>query len=100
MTDLSSPGPDERPYTMQIRMCDDDGMVSDEPAPPYPLNLTWLQMFNNMRRYLDLRSEEVTEPFHCTGSAHLGGQHILCTSPAHERIAAKAHRHTLWSDNA
>ena len=80
------------PYTMKSRLCDDDGMVSDTPMPHsehvfdgWPK--TYLAMMNGWvgmtRRARGDKHEPITEPFTCTGHAHLIGQHIQCTSPAH-----------------
>ena len=76
------------PFTMATRMCDDDGMVSATVATdmqglanPELQRLTYLDKVNNMRRHTGLRP---VEPFACTGSAHLAGEHIRCTSPAHD----------------
>ena len=76
------------PYTCSMRLCDDDGMVSDRRIPSLAgvsAERTFLDRLNNLRRntlpYGDHRP--VTEPFACTGSAHLAGEHIRCLSPAH-----------------
>jgi hypothetical protein len=86
------PGPASGPFTMTQRMCDDDGMVSNTYCdPPIPnMNLTYLQIHNNMRRHHDPRGGIITEPFACTGSAHMSGEHILCTSPAHTRVSRES----------
>ena len=83
------------PFTMATRMCDDDGMVSETVASDMQglanqelRRLTYLDKVNNMRRHTGLRT---VEPFACTGSAHLAGEHILCTSPAHKQLR-------MWSD--
>jgi hypothetical protein len=47
-----------QPYTMALRLCNDDGVVESE------------------------RHGEIVA-YDCTGGAHRGGEHILCTSPAH-----------------
>ena len=82
------------PYTMEVRMCDDDGMISDTPVEPgspgtlFDPDLTYLKLLNNLRAHNnnpDARypvDEGIKIP--CTGSAHLAGQHIRCTSPAHK----------------
>lgn len=72
---------------MRLRMCDDEGMVSHDIVEGANLSasptLTYLRLFNNLHG--QTRSGNPTwEPFHCTGSAHLAGEHILCTSPAHQ----------------
>lgn len=72
---------------INLRMCDDDGMVSNvrvEPGSPgTALNpdLTYLKLLNNLRSHGG--HAPVEESFHCTGSAHLAAEHFLCTSPAH-----------------
>ena len=71
--------------TTRLRMCDDDGMVSREmidPPPSFqPGGLDYLSLLNNLRSHTGLAP--VTEPFECTGSAHLAGTVFHCTSPAH-----------------
>lgn len=70
---------------MRLRLCDDDGMVSHEIVDPPNLiqpDLTYLRGLNNLRRTTGLPPYE-GEPFVCTGHAHLAGEHIECTSPAH-----------------
>lgn len=76
------------PYTAEARLCDDDGVVSDNPVTPgapgtaVSPGLTYRQLLNNLRRHKGM--EPYTgEPFRCTGSAHLAGEHFRCTSPAH-----------------
>jgi hypothetical protein len=77
-------------FTMATRLCDDDGMVSHEQIPGMNVGheVTYLSLLNNWRartaRIRGDKSKPVTEPFHCTGSAHLIGEHIRCTSPAHD----------------
>lgn len=76
------------PYTMEARLCDDRGMVSDERVPPgnpgtiFDPELTYRALLNSLRAYTDLPAY-LGEPFACTGSAHLARQHVRCTSPAH-----------------
>lgn len=48
-----------QPYTMAMRLCNDDGVVEGE------------------------RHGEIVA-YDCTGGAHRYGEHIFCTSPAHE----------------
>lgn len=67
MTTLRNPGPAD-PFTMEARLCDDAGMVSGE----------YLDAYNRGRH-----SDDLWSPFPCTGHAHIGRQHIRCTSPAH-----------------
>jgi hypothetical protein len=83
------------PYTMEVRLCDDTGLVSNErvepdsPGTAFDPDLTYLKLLNNLRAHnanLDARKPYDGEPFVCTGSAHLAGQHIRCTSPAHTRL--------------
>ena len=73
------------PYTMELRLCDDAGMVSNEAAPDCQPAKTYLDVINTLRRHTKPFGEHkpVEEPFACTGSAHLAGWHIRCTSPAH-----------------
>lgn len=54
-------------FDRSARLCDDDGMVRGE----YLYHHNWLAQ------------SAVTEPFACTSHAHLGGEHVQCTSPAH-----------------
>lgn len=86
-------------YTMEVRLCDDNGMVSDERVEPgapgtvFDPELTYLKLLNNLRAQTarlrgDGRFDPTTEPFPCTGSAHQAGEHIKCTSPAHDRPTA------------
>lgn len=79
------------PYTAERRLCDDEGMVSTEPVadPPEfgPPGLTYLDRHNAMR--MSMGKPMWAEPFACTGSAHLVGEHFRCTSPAHVPVAAR-----------
>lgn len=78
-------------YTMEMRLCDDAGMVSDTPVEPgspgtvINPDLTYLKLLNNLRARTGPLGEHkpVTEPFTCTGSAHLAGEHIRCTNRVH-----------------
>lgn len=86
------------PYTMELRLCDDHGMVSHEraelpddraPGVSVPAPESYLDRLNRLRA-LSLDGgekpyETITEPFACTGHAHLAGEHIRCTSPAHQQ---------------
>lgn len=81
--------PSQSDYTMELRLCDDDGIVSHEPVdePGGTLDGSYLERLNRLRN-MTLRArgdkpETITEPFTCTGSAHLAGEHMRCTSPAH-----------------
>ncbi|MDQ3933409.1 MAG: hypothetical protein M3340_02120 [Actinomycetota bacterium] len=79
------------PYTMEVRLCDDAGMVSNErvkpgsPGTAFDPDLTYLRLHNNLaaRNTNPDTRKPVTEPYACTGHAHLAGEHIRCTSPAH-----------------
>lgn len=80
-------------YTMEARLCDDDGLVSAKPVSDRkalePEGTSYLDRINNWRwRMAQWRGEERFEPvkipFVCTGNAHLIGEHIRCTSPAHK----------------
>src|SRR4051812_46773360 len=66
---------------MEMRLCDDDGMVSETSI--HDTCLDYLLQINNLRRHGGY--PPVTEPFACTGHAHLAGEHIRCTSPAHNQ---------------
>lgn len=82
-------------YTTQARLCDDRGLVSHEPVTDPKLTeregQTYLGRLNVLRSRTGPLGEHVSaagfgpvwEPFACTGSAHLAGEHIRCTSPAH-----------------
>jgi hypothetical protein len=81
----------EDPYTMDMRLCDDAGMVSNElidDGKP-SCDKTYLDRLNRLRnislRYRGDEPEFITEPFTCTGDAHLAYEHIRCTSVAHRR---------------
>lgn len=72
-------------YTMEARLCDAAGMVSDERVEPpnaFAPGMTYLQQLNNLRRRSGHAPYE-GEPFPCTGSAHLAGEHIRCTCATH-----------------
>jgi hypothetical protein len=74
------------PYTGEVRLCDDSGMVSRERKEPPNLfkpELTYLEGLNNMRAVEGMAP--VDEPFSCTGSAHLAHGHWRCTSPYHAK---------------
>jgi hypothetical protein len=68
-------------------------MVSGEVAFSGPnLTLTYLDVLNNLRRHTAYGDfKPIIEPFVCTGHAHLAGEHILCTSPAHKALK-------MWSE--
>jgi hypothetical protein len=73
------------PYTTSRQLCDEDGIVSHKPvAEPnvFDADLTYYKQLNNLRRHSGFEPYE-GEPFTCTGSAHLAGEHIRCTSIAH-----------------
>lgn len=89
-------------YTTRARLCDDEGLVSHELVPErqaiHP-GLTYYMMLNNLRA----RSSPPLppfdgEPFVCTGSAHLAGEHICCTSPAHTRAARESYSDAIGAD--
>lgn len=88
------------PYTMEVRLCDDRGLVSDErveagsPGTRLAPDLTYRKMLNNLRALNgnpDARVPYEGEPFVCTGSAHAAGEHIRCTSPAHQMPVTDLH---------
>lgn len=76
------------PYTAEVRLCDETGMVSDErvtPGAPGTIldpELTYRRLLNNLRGHTDL-SPYTGPPFACTGSAHLAREHFRCTNPIH-----------------
>ena len=76
------------PYTAEVRLCDDAGMVSDErvtPGAPGTIldpELTYRKLLNNLRGHTGL-TPYTGEPFACTGSAHLAREHFRCTNPIH-----------------
>lgn len=77
------------PFTMTMRLCDDEGMCSHEPIKGEDTtHESYLDRLNQLRWLTHGqrggRVEPVTEPFECTGSAHQAGEHIRCTSPAHK----------------
>ena len=70
------------PFTLAIRLCDDAGMVSHEPVrdDPATLDTSYLARLQRLNPSVALE----INPFRCTGHAHLAGEHIRCTSPAHK----------------
>lgn len=75
-------------YTAEARLCDDVGLISDEPVAPgspgttFDPELTYRRLLNNLRHYTGL--PPYTGPsVPCTGSAHLAGEHFRCTNPIH-----------------
>jgi hypothetical protein len=83
----------EDPYTMEVRLCDDQGLVTDTPVEPgspgttLDPELTYLKLHNNLRAHNtnpDTRKPTEHAGWVCTGHAHLAGQHIRCTGPAHK----------------
>jgi hypothetical protein len=78
---------------MEVKLCDNEGMVSHEkvfPKNPFNRELTYMEQFNNLRR-LGRHGPYEGDPFACTGSAHLGAEHIRCTNDA-------VHLHGVSSD--
>jgi hypothetical protein len=77
------------PYTIHMRLCDDEGMVSHEPIEEEmsSADKTYLDRLNRLRNMTLIgrgdKPETLEEPFSCTGNAHLAGEHFRCTSPAH-----------------
>lgn len=77
---------------INLRLCDDNGMVSDtrvEPGSPGTIedpNLTYLQLANNLRAKRG--HSPIKEPFHCTGSMHAATMEFICSSPFHTDLAA------------
>lgn len=75
-------------YTMDARLCDDAGMISDEhvtlgaPGATFDPELTYRRLLNNLRAHTGL-APYTGPPIGCTGSAHLAGEHIRCTNPRH-----------------
>lgn len=76
-------------FTLEMQLCGDDGFVSTEEITggPPTADKTFLDRHNRLRNMsLAARGDKpqtTTEEFVCTGSAHLAGEHIRCTSPAH-----------------
>jgi hypothetical protein len=77
---------------MELRLCDDQGLVTDTPVEPgspgtaLDPDLTYLKLHNNLRSRNsnpDIRKPIKEGGWACTSHAHLGGEHIRCTSPAH-----------------
>lgn len=86
------------PYTMHMCLCDENGMVTGD-------YLAHHNRLAEMSAYARGRTfTAVTEPFACTGSAHLAGEHIMCTSAAHayrqqlgyEAPRPDAHKRRRW----
>lgn len=64
------------PYTLAMRLCDSQGYCQGE----------HLDVVNTLRGMTPpLGEHKPVEAFACTGSAHLAGDHIRCTSAAHRR---------------
>lgn len=82
-------------YTTSLRLCDDAGMVSRDPiVEDIPTcDASYLDRLNRLRRMTlasrGERVDDVTEPFACTGDAHLVGEHFRCTSPAHHTATTR-----------
>ena len=84
------------PFTLTMRLCDDEGMVSDapvdDPRTPRTHDKSYRERLNRLRamsRTLDPLKPYTGPAFSCTGNAHLAGEHILCTSPAHTSLVAE-----------
>jgi hypothetical protein len=76
-------------FTAEVRLCDDEGIVSHKPVdPPNPLqpDLTYLQQHDRLVKQTPNVQARPIGPFGCTGHAHLAGHHIRCTSRAHKPI--------------
>jgi hypothetical protein len=79
------------PYTMELRLCDDAGMVSHrrvEDTIGEPREFTYLDRLNHLRWLTLARLEgeafkPTTKAIVCTGNAHLAGEHIRCTCAVH-----------------
>lgn len=80
----------------RVRLCNDEGMVSDTPVEPgshgseFDPELTYLRLANNLRAHT---GHPPVEAFHCTGSMHAAGMLFHCTSPAHDFPPAQAGLH-------
>lgn len=73
-------------FTMEVRLCDEQGVVGhDQYAGRF--DGTYLEFMNHLRSMTSLPPYEGA-PLACTGSAHLAGERIRCTSPYH--LAVKA----------
>lgn len=81
-------------YTLEMRMCDDEGFVSnkaieEEREIPLDPSLTYLDRLNYLRNLTRQargdKPETLDVSYVCTGHAHLAGEHIRCTSPAHQQ---------------
>jgi hypothetical protein len=85
-------------FDIDIRLCDDDGRVSDEPIEgEHTLDESYIarhlrlqRMTERGREFLKLHPNVEEGGWGCTGHAHLAGIHILCTSPAHLRTGTAA----------
>jgi hypothetical protein len=79
------------PYDIDLRMCDDAGLVSSEPVVDGDtLDGSYIERFLRLKRMtsvgrenLRLKPEQAEGGWGCTGHAHLAGLHIRCTSPWH-----------------
>lgn len=81
------------PYDMDLRLCDDAGLVSFEEVKDDITSVSMSYMDRHLhlqgmtqrgREFLKAHPNLGDEPFYCTGHAHLAGLHIHCTSPWHE----------------
>lgn len=83
------------PFDIDLRLCDDDGMVSHKPIETRDGELPTLDE-SYMARHLRLQRMSSRgleylkqypgfgdDPWPCTGHAHMAGLHIRCSSPAH-----------------
>ncbi len=70
-----------------LRLCNDDGMVSDDKVEPdspgttLQPDLTYLKRANILRSWT---GRPPVEAFHCTGWMHAAGGLFICTSSFHK----------------
>lgn len=89
------------PYDMDLRLCDDEGVVSHEAIseerdtldPSYiERHLRLQRMTDRGREYLKSHPDSVKGGWCCTGHAHYAGLHIRCSSPFHLRASGPPFR--------
>lgn len=101
-------------YTIEMRMCDDSGMVSHEYVESkdrsadesfksgetyLDRHIRLMKMTKQGREYLKAHPDIGEKPWGCTGRAHYAGEYIRCTSPAHQKIVPQTVFPNLTSFN-
>lgn len=76
--------------TVELRLCDDDGMVSEEIAPDGAPE-SYIGRLNRLKRDFASNWPETRyegEPFSCSGSQTFPGVIVRCSNPSHRPVAA------------